>query len=255
MSESDSQIDPVRALVDVLRDRRSRRFGLGMRMESGPLAYSSTRTPLPLSEEEEGLLAFAACGITGHALGDLVYAPGGGGEIMAGLSGRTIPSGDAIHTVSVFVVNPDGTYLLRRPRDFDAREIDELVEMARSDRFVDLYRRSRIRLSTGRAAPPLDNFFNLSVNKWSLYDPAATYFLPLNDLTLLYINGVLEIFKEENGGFIVDERALYRPAAREPGRCTNDAHTEALVALNRVHRLDLRNHALHMIPNPVPVDG
>jgi hypothetical protein len=183
-----------------------------MRMSDGPLAYESRHSAMRLSEEEEALLAFAACGITGHALGDLAYGSGGGGEIMAGLLGRTSGSGDAIHTVSVFVINPDGTYLLRRPRDFEPAEIPELVELSRSGRFAELYRRSRILIKTGRETPPLSNFFNLRVNRWSLYDPAATYILPVNELTLLYINGVLEIFKEENGGFIVDERAGYRPA-------------------------------------------
>jgi hypothetical protein len=143
-----------------------------MRMSDGPLAYESRHSAMRLSEEEEALLAFAACGITGHALGDLAYGSGGGGEIMAGLLGRTSGSGDAIHTVSVFVINPDGTYLLRRPRDFEPAEIPELVELSRSGRFAELYRRSRILIKTGRETPPLSNFFNLRVNRWSLYDPA-----------------------------------------------------------------------------------
>src|SRR5947207_815742 len=53
------------SLLDALRERRSRRFGLGMKMEQGPLAYQSEHAPIPLDEEEEALLAFAACGITG----------------------------------------------------------------------------------------------------------------------------------------------------------------------------------------------
>ena len=42
--------------------------------------------------------------------------------------------------------------------------------------------------------------------------PPATYFLPLNELTLLYLNGVLEILGETTGAFVVDERAGFRPA-------------------------------------------
>lgn len=215
------------SLIDLLLHRRSRRFGRGMRMESGPLAWISGEDPVPLSEEEEALLAFASCGITGYALADLVYGPGGGGEILAGLGGRTASSGDAIHTVSVFVVNPEATYLLKRPRDFTGDQIADLCRLTRAGDFVDVYRRSRIRLRDGRTAPPLSNFFNLRVNQWSLYDPAGTYFIPVNDLTLLYINGVLEVFREENGAFIVDERAGYRPAglrkfARSRGGHLND---------------------------------
>ena len=60
-------------LLDALRERRSRRFGMGMKIESGPFAYESHHEPLPLTETEEAALAFAACGVTGYALADLSY--------------------------------------------------------------------------------------------------------------------------------------------------------------------------------------
>jgi hypothetical protein len=199
-------------LLDALRERRSRRFGLGMAMGAGPLAYRSHHAGLSLSEGEEALLAFAACGITGYALADLAYAPGQGGTIMAGLLGRTIGSGDAIQSVAVFVSNAEATYLLKRPRDFAPGEIAELVGLAEAGAYVALYRRSRVAIRPGRTVAPLDPPFNLDVNRWSLYDPAGTYFLPVNDLTLLYLNGLLEIFGETAGAFVVDERAGFRPA-------------------------------------------
>ncbi len=65
----------------------------------GPLAHRSRQPPVRLTEDEEAVLAFAACGVTGHALIDLEYQPGGGGTIVAGTLGRTVASGDAIHTV------------------------------------------------------------------------------------------------------------------------------------------------------------
>ena len=69
-----------------------------------------------------------------------------------------------------------------------------------------------MKLRDGRVAPPLDPLFNINCNQWSLYDPAGTYFLPVNDLTWIYLNGVLEIFNETTSAFIVDERAGFRPA-------------------------------------------
>ena len=47
-------------LLDALRQRRSRRFGRGMAVPSGPFTYRSQAAPQPLSENEEALLAFAA---------------------------------------------------------------------------------------------------------------------------------------------------------------------------------------------------
>jgi hypothetical protein len=213
MSHEDAVASVARyPLLAALRERRSRRFGRGMAMEAGPLAYRSRLEPLPLCEEEEALLAYAACGITGPALADLVFERGHGGTILAGLVGRTVASGDAIHTVSLVVTNRDATWLLKRPRDFAPADLPDLVERGRNGAFTDLYRRSRIKVRDGRTAPPLEPAYNLPVNRWSLYDPAATYFLPINDLTLLYVNGVLEVLDQPICCFLVDERAGFRPA-------------------------------------------
>ena len=85
--------------LDALIERRSRRFGKGMSLNGGPLAYQSTHAPQPLSIEEEAALAFAGCGITGFALAELPYESGnvpeaGGGNIMTHLVSRTVASGD-----------------------------------------------------------------------------------------------------------------------------------------------------------------
>jgi hypothetical protein len=69
-----------------------------------------------------------------------------------------------------------------------------------------------VKIREGRGAPPLDPLFNLNCNQWSLYDPLATYFLPINELTWIYINGLLEILNENSGVFVLDERNGFRPA-------------------------------------------
>ena len=199
-------------LLEALKKRRSRRFSLGMRMAKGPLQYSSRHAAFPLTEEEEAALAFAACGVTGYALGDLPYAEGEGGTIMAGLLGRTVASGDAIQAVALVVTNDQGTYLIKRPQDFTQAEIPELIRLADRGEWVELYRRSRVKIKAGRAAPSLAPMFNINVNQWSLYAPGTTYFLPINELTFMYINGLLEVFNETTGAFVIDERASFRPA-------------------------------------------
>jgi len=236
---------PVRvgSLLDVLRNRRSRRFGLGMKMPEGPLAYESQQAPIPLTEEEEALLAFAACGVTGYALGDLGYGRGQGGTILARVLGRTIPSGDAIQTVSLVVSNHEATYLLKRPQDFVPEEVPELAQMAERGEYVELYRRSRTKIKDGRAAPSLEPMVNLNVNKWSLYRPGCTYFLPINEFSFLYINGLLEIFDEASGAVIVDERAGFKPAGitrflkSKGGHLDDDPRSERTVTIQMVESL------------------
>ncbi len=89
-------------LLRALTERRSRRFGKGMTLNDGPLAYASEHGPEPLTVEEEAALAFAGAGTTGYAAADLPYATddeleAGGGNIMTHFVGRTVASGDAMH--------------------------------------------------------------------------------------------------------------------------------------------------------------
>jgi hypothetical protein len=199
-------------LWSALRERRSRRFGRGMKIPGGPLAYESKLKPVPLSEDEEAAMVFAACGITGHALADLCYAKDGGGSIMAGLVARTIASGDGLQTVAVIVINDEGVYFVRRPREMPAREIPELIELGRRGAFTEWYRRCRVKIKDGRAMTPTEPLFNINANSWSAHAPGTTYFLPINDLTFMYVNGLLEILNEHTGMFLLDERNHFLPA-------------------------------------------
>ena len=212
------------SLLTALKERRSRRFGLGMKMPAGPLAYESRHKPRPLTEDEEAALVFAACGITGHALADLCYAPGGGGSIMGGLVARTIASGDGLQTVSLVVTNDNATYLIRKPRELPATDIPKLIELGQQGEFTELYRRSRVKIKDARSAPPIEPLFNINANKWSAHAPGTSYFLPINDLTFMYINGLLEILNENTGVFLLDERNHFRPAGLGKFAHSNGGH-------------------------------
>lgn len=199
-------------LLRALLGRRSRRFGSGMKIKSGPFTYESQQQPQPLTEEEEAALVFAAGGITGYALADLAYGSGQGGSMLAGLVGRTIASPDSVNVVSLVVTNDKATYLIKRPRDFSSGEQAELIALAKQGDLVTLYRRSRIKIKDGRAAPPVIPGENFNINKWSLYAPGGTYFVPINSMTGLYINVLLEAFDPSMGLFPLDERRWFQPA-------------------------------------------
>jgi hypothetical protein len=221
-------------LLTALRERRSRRFGLGMKLPAGPLAFASRHPATPLTEEEEAAMVFAASGITGHALADLCYASGGGGGIMAGLVARTIASGDGLQTVGLIVINDQGACLVRRPQELPSGDIPQLIELGRRDHFVDLYRRCRVRIKEGRAATPTEPLFNINANRWSANAPGTTYFLPVNDLTFMYINGLLEILNETTGAFLLDERRQFAPAGLARFARSRGGHLEDDLRKGRV---------------------
>ena len=204
-------------LLEALIERRSRRFGGGMSLNGGPLAYHSRRGPEPLSHEEEAALAFAGCGVTGFALAELPFDGGdlpeaGGGNIMVHLIGRTVASGDAAHAVALFVINDEGAWMLKRPQDYPPAEIPDLSNAAREHRLVDLYEKSRVRIADGRPDVPRELPFVMPFNKWSANVPGTTYFLPVAELSAFYINILLSAFSEDFGYFVVDERNRFRPA-------------------------------------------
>lgn len=222
------------SLLAALRDRRSRRFGRGMKIPDGPLAYESREAAAPLTEAEEAALVFAAAGITGHALADLAYGKRGGGNIMAGLAARTIASGDGLQTVALIVINDETTHLVRRPRELPADRIEELIRLGRNGELTEAYRLSRIKILDGRAKTPLEPLFNINANRWSAHAPGTSYFLPINDLTFMYINGLLEILNEQTGAFILDERNHYRPAGLARFARSRGGHLEDDVRRGRV---------------------
>lgn len=204
-------------LYTALLERRSRRFAKGMDLQGGPLTYKSTDSPKRLSIEDEAALVFAACGITGPALAELPYQAGdlpesGGGNIMVQFAGRTIPSGDALHSVVVMVLNDDGAWMIRRPQDFPHAEIPDLVRAAKEQRLVELYKRSRVQIAEVRPTTPREVPFMLPFNKWSANVEGTTYILPINDLTGVYINLLLSTFSEDLGYFLIDDRNSFRPA-------------------------------------------
>ena len=136
----------------------------------------------------------------------------GGGNIMTHFIGRTVPSGDAIHAVTVFVINDQGAWMLKRPQDHARSEIAQLIVEAREHKFAHLYEISRVPIADRRLDIPRELPFTATFNKYSANVPGTTYYLPVNELTALYINIVLSAFDTEFAYFIVDDRNRLQPA-------------------------------------------
>jgi hypothetical protein len=191
---------------------------LGHRLQAGALTYESTEQPLALSQEEEAVLAFAGAGITGHVTGELPYSPDagpetGGGQVMISLLGRTFSSADAAATATLFLTRDDGTYLVRRPQDVPRDQIEELARLGREHRYVEVYERLRVKIKDTRTEIPRRVPFTPPFNQWSTNVPGSTYFVPVTDVTALYLTIVFAICGSEFAYFLHDDRDwLTRPA-------------------------------------------
>jgi hypothetical protein len=216
-------------LLSALTNRRSRRFARGATLDSGPLAFQSVAPPEPLTLAEEAALVFAATGITGYTLAELPYtrsdqSESGCGNIIVNFVGRTVPSGDALHTAALFVLNDAGTWLIRRPQDLEPAALAAIIDDGREGRLVEAYQRMRVQLSSRRASIPQKVPLVPPFNIWDANLPGTTYFIPVVDFTALYINVLLTAFGDELGYFIVDDHNGYKPAGLAPFARSRGGH-------------------------------
>jgi hypothetical protein len=170
-------------LVSSLFGRRSRRFGYGMSIPSGPLAYTSRHEPLPLSELERALLISAATGVTGWNFGIpfTINEPESLATYSLRLTGRTAPSGAAICTTELFSTDDTGIYLTRtrdlppeRLRAFESH--DDITRILGSCQAATRQLHQH-RLLLPRTPPHFDEH-----NLWNSNQPGSTLFMPVGDV-------------------------------------------------------------------------
>ncbi|MBX3236342.1 MAG: hypothetical protein KF814_09330 [Nitrospiraceae bacterium] len=179
-------------LLDLLQQRKTRRFGRGMTLPTGPLTYESRHEPVPLSREEERYLIYAAVGQSGRNLGDMQFVshPGhsdGQGQALMNFQSRTVPSPCAAHTTHLFYTNDDGVFFVRGAAGPEHPWDLQVVQL------------QNLRMEIPREAP-----FMLPFNQWYTNRPGTTLFIPVTNIAQLYLNLLLMLFSEETGYFVVD---------------------------------------------------
>jgi hypothetical protein len=190
-------------------DRKSRRVGLGMSVDSDVLSYASPYEPVPLSELEEALLCTAGTGLTGLNLADL--DPAQGMSTLVQWTTRTWPSSCSSHGTELFFTNDDGTYMLDMfgltPDPGEIATLSGRPQDAQVERLLELYRHAKVELQPGRAPLPTTLPGLFTFNQWNANQPGTTLFIPVTNTTLEYIN-LLFIYLSRSYGFsIVDEQA------------------------------------------------
>lgn len=173
------------SLMRALIERRTKRFPVGgeLRSRRGGLAFRSSESPYPLSEQETALLCFASAGTTGATTEEVRHLMG-----HLTCTGRTAGSPCASVTMHLFYTNDDGLYYYQPP---DLRVDDSGTRIAQAapvdmQKIVDDFRAHSVRLQSGRLGVPreaigaaFESFVNL---------PGTTMFIPIADCTREYIN-------------------------------------------------------------------
>jgi hypothetical protein len=170
--------------VQALFGRRARRFGLGMEIPSGPLAYKSNKEPVPLSETEQMLLVAAATGVSGWNFGIPFgpRTPDSHGEFTLRLTGRTAPTAAGLGTPVLFFTDDNGCYCTRT-RDAQPQKLLELDQEGDLDNIISGCRNHTIRIRDNRLDLPSAPPHILPPNLWWANKPGSTLFMMVGDAT------------------------------------------------------------------------
>jgi hypothetical protein len=224
-------------LFEALYGRRSRRFGLGFEMPTGPFRYTSAHPPLPLTELEEALLVGAGAGFSGLAFWDLPTPPP-----YPRLSGRTFPTTRPGGHTALFFTNDAGFYVLDdKVSATRLREIETRQERAK---LLDIYRTQRRTLRGGRLdiprrTPPMSGH-----DHWDSNRPGSTLFLPVCDISASlisliaqFVDPALQRYASASGGMnIVDDRNGFCPAGTERWLRDGFLNAEKMLPLSMLER-------------------
>ncbi|HKJ60156.1 MAG TPA: hypothetical protein VKA37_13075 [Halobacteriales archaeon] len=198
-------------LMGAIFGRRSRRFGLGMSLPSGPLAFESDAEPLALSEFERSILIAAGTGVSGWHFG-VPFAPADPDEhadLTVRFTGRTGPTAAGIGTPVLFFTDDEGTYVTNT-RDVEPSRLRELLDVEDdAERIVAVCREHTERLSDSRLDLPSEPGHVLEPNLWWANNPGSTLFAPVADASEEFL-GLLSIFVEH--GYVIVDDATGEPA-------------------------------------------
>lgn len=170
-------------LMQALFGRRARRFGLGMEIPSGPLAFKSEQGPLPLTELEQMILVAAATGVSGWNFGVPFgpRTPESHAEFTLRFTGRTAPTAAGLGTPALFFTDDTGCYCTRT-RDVQPGLMQELDKGdAALEGILAVCRDHTTRLRNGRLDLPSVPPHILPPNLWWANRPGSTLFMPVGD--------------------------------------------------------------------------
>jgi hypothetical protein len=198
-------------LFEAIFGRRARRFGLGMAIPSGPLAFTSRHSPLPLSELERAVLLAAGTGVSGWSFG-VPFGPDRPDEhahYSLRFTGRTAPTAGGFGTPAMLFTDDEGIHLINT-RDTPPSRMHEYHAMEDdAERILAVIREHTLTLSHQRLDLPATPPHMLEPNLWMANAPGSTLFMPIGDASEQVL--ALLAMAMGNGNVIMDDD-VGRPA-------------------------------------------
>jgi hypothetical protein len=251
-------------LLDALFGRRSRRFGVGMSIPDGPLAYTSKLPPQPLSEVERAVLVAVGTGISGWNLG-IPYTEAGEADTGCNYTvrpiGRTYPSGAAAHGSEILINDDSGAYITRF-RDLDASAIQEYGGVEDLERLTEFLRPHITQLSDRRIEFPPEYPYVASHNRWVANKPGSTLIIPISDQVESTFNQLwirtgegAVITDPKTGRVLGDPAELIAAGVIKPGRSAPLSVIEGNSRTSTTAELSIASYNVHLVMQAMGLGG
>lgn len=208
-------------LMSAIVDRRTRRVARGTSILSGPISHTSTNKPEPLTPLEEAVL-IVSTGATGSSTMHDVPAKNAQGKDtfcapLINVITRSASTIDNAHAVSFFMINDEGTWLIKQKRNREA--LQALAE--RPPRWEDWSENDWLSAAASVKHKLYDTRLDFP-RQWPYFfiwnrqlsnRPGTTILLPIVDLTRQVINVIISLLSEEDGQrpLFVDDRRKFTP--------------------------------------------
>lgn len=221
---------------EILRTMRTRRVGLGYRIDSGtterhpvtgremsqmegPNKFVSTKQPISLSEVEEALIAWACCGPNGISAWDISLD--GGYHELVDIAGRTASAPGNSMAHDLLIINDNGAFIYNPGMErTGVVEMQENVANGRYDRVLEWYRSGCTQILDERPdidwavrAPGAPHATLFGPYQFNVNRPGTTWFIPITDAGKLN-NAIVNLFDAWHM-YMVDEWNGGRPAGVE----------------------------------------
>ena len=208
-------------LMSAITERRTRRVARGVSIQSGAISYKSENAPAPLSPIEEAVLVVAT-GLTNRVTMHDVPARDveGGPQFAAPLiniRARSASSIDNAHAVSFFMINDEGTWLIKLPTSPEAlatlNALPHRWEDWSEENWLAAAAAAKHRVYKERLDFPRHWPYYFIWNRQISNRPGTTIFFPVVDLTRQMINVLLSLLSEHDGQrpLFIDDWRKFRP--------------------------------------------
>jgi hypothetical protein len=206
--------EQTRPLPQLLSTLRSRRVGRGYAIESGekevrgatghtlhqergPLAFKSEHEVMPLTEVEEAILAWSACGPNGMVHWDI--AVHGGFHELHWAAGRTSGTPGNSCASDLLVINDSGASIYNP--GMERSKIVEIEGEADYEKVLTWYRQGSTRVLDHRPdvdwmtrVPGAPNATIFGPYQFNLNREGTTWMIPITDVGWLYLSFLLNLF-------------------------------------------------------------